>query len=125
MSRRLKLHSTGVFAAGLIAASLFVLPVSAQYVGPNSTPQLTKVAEILKDPKDDADVTVQGHLLRKLSDEKYMFSDGTGEIVVEIDDDDFPRQQVDETTTIQLIGEVDTSRRRPPEIDVDTVRILQ
>lgn len=120
MSFHVKLLS----AAG-IAASLFVLPASAQYVGPNSTPQLTQAAEILKNPKDDADVTVQGHLLRKVRDEKYMFSDGSGEIVVEIDDDDFPRQPVDETTKVELVGEVDTSRRRAPEIDVDTVRILQ
>lgn len=111
-------------AVGL-AASLFFVPVSAQYVGPDSRPGQTTVAEILKNPKDDADVTVQGNLIRKLRDEKYMFSDGTGEIVVEIDDDDFPRQPVDETTKVQLVGEVDTSRRRPPEIEVDTVRVLQ
>lgn len=108
-----------------IAASLFTLPVSAQYVGPNSTPQLKQVAEILKNPIDDEDVTVQGHLLRKLRDEKYVFSDGSGEIVAEIDDDDFPREPIDETTKVELFGEVDTSRRRAPEIDVDTVRIVK
>lgn len=108
-----------------IASSLFVLPVSAQYTGPNSAPQLKQVADILKNPVDDEDVTVQGHLLRKLRDEKYVFSDGSGEIVAEIDDDDFPRQPIDENTKVELVGEVDTSRRRPPEIDVDTVRIVQ
>lgn len=127
MSLRLKLQSTGVFAAGILAASLFVAPASAQYTGPsgNGSSKLTKVAEILENPRDDADVTVQGQLLRKVGDEEYVFSDGTGEIVVEIDDDDFPNQPVDETTTVQLIGEVDTSRRRPPEIDVEKVRILK
>lgn len=120
MSFHLKLLSAVGIAAGLVA-----LPVSAQYVGPNSSPQLTQVAEILKNPKDDADVIVRGQLLRQVRDEKYMFSDGSGEILVEIDDDDFPRQPVDETTTVELIGEVDTGRRRAPEIDVDTVRIVK
>lgn len=125
MSLHLKLRSTGVLAASAVAATLFMVPVSAQYTGPNSTPQPATVADILKNPKDDADVTVQGLLLRKVGDEEYVFSDGTGEIVVEIDDDDFPREPVDEKTKVQLVGEVDTSRRRPPEIDVEKVRILK
>src|SRR5690554_8146802 len=121
MSAHLKLLST----IG-IAASLLALPVAAQYVGPSSnTSQQKQVSEILKNPVDDEDVTLQGHLLRKLSDEKYVFSDGSAEIVAEIDDDDFPGQPVDETTKVELVGEVDTSRRRPPEIDVDSVRIVQ
>ncbi len=79
----------------------------------------------MKNPKDDQDVVLQGRLLRKTGDEKYVFSDGTGEIVVEIDDDDMPREPVSETTTIELRGEVDTSRKRPPEIDVDSARIVR
>ena len=108
-----------------IAASLFTLPVAAQYVGPSSATQQKQVSDILQNPVDDEDVTLQGHLLRKLSDEKYVFSDGTAEIVAEIDDDDFPREPIDEKTKVELVGEVDTSRRRPPEIDVDSLRIVQ
>ena len=118
------IHLKMLSAVG-IATSLLAMPVAAQYVGPNSTPQQKQVAEILKNPIDDEDVTIQGHLLRKLRDEKYVFSDGSGEIVAEIDDDDFPGQPIDEKTKVELVGEVDTSRRRPPEIDVDTVRIVQ
>lgn len=111
-------------AVGL-AASLFVAPVSAQYVGPDSSSNMTKVAEILKNPKDDADVSLEGKLVRKLGDEEYVFSDGTGEIVVEIDDDDFPRQPVDENTVVRIKGEVDTGRHRAPEIDVDRLRVVK
>lgn len=126
MSIRLKSPYAAALAAALFAAGLFALPVSAQYVGPNGSSQLTKVADILQNPKDDADVTVQGHLLRKVGDEEYVFSDGTGEIIVEIDDDDFPQgQPVDDKTRVELVGEVDTNKRRPPEIDVDRVRVLK
>lgn len=112
-------------AAASIATSLFALPVAAQYVGPSSASQQKQVAEILKNPVDDEDVTIQGHLLRKLGDEKYVFSDGSGEIVAEIDDDDFPREPIDEKTKVELVGEVDTSRQRPPEIDVERVRVVK
>jgi len=43
---------------------------------------------------------------------------------VEIDDDDFPKQKVDETTKVEIVGEVDTGLRRPPEIEAETVRVL-
>src|SRR5690554_8018159 len=117
-------HLKFLAVAGL-ATSLFALPAAAQYAGPSSASQQKQVAEILKSPVDDEDVTIQGHLLRKLGDEKYMFSDGSGEIVAEIDDDDFPREPVDEASKVELVGEVDTSRRRPPELDVDNVRIVK
>ncbi|HUG57341.1 MAG TPA: NirD/YgiW/YdeI family stress tolerance protein, partial [Candidimonas sp.] len=61
---------------------------------------------------------------RKQGHEKYIFTDGTGEIVAEIDDKDFPTQQVNEKTKIEIVGEVDTGLRRPPEIEVDTMRII-
>jgi uncharacterized protein (TIGR00156 family) len=73
---------------------------------------------------DEQAVRLQGNLLRKTGKEKYIFSDGTGEIVAEIDDKDFPKQAVDENTKVEIIGEVDTGLRRPPEIEVDTVRVL-
>lgn len=109
-----------------LAACVLAAPVSAQYAGPAHKPAVKEVAEILKNPVDDEDVVLQGHILRQVGDEEYVFSDGTGEIVVEIDDDDFPRDQtIDDKVKVELTGEVDTSRKRPPEIDVDKVRVLK
>ncbi|MGE4335771.1 MAG: NirD/YgiW/YdeI family stress tolerance protein [Pigmentiphaga sp.] len=110
-----------ILMAGLAGGSL---AAHAQYVGPSEGSQTPSVQSILADPTDDQRVTVQGHLLRKSGHEKYIFSDGTAEIVVEIDDDDFPRRPVDEKTRVELYGEVDTGLRRPPEIEVDSIRIL-
>jgi len=111
-------------AAALVAAGALPLSVHAQYAGPADAPA-AQVSSILQDPKDDQNVVLQGHLLRQLGDEKYVFSDGTGEIVVEIDDDDFSREPVDEKTRVELRGEVDTGRNRPPEIEVDSMRVLK
>lgn len=119
--------STSLKARHLLAcvalAGGFSLPACAQYAGPSEI-GATTVADILKNPVDDQDVQIQGHLLRQTAHDKYIFSDGTGEIVAEIKARRFGGQTVDEKTRVELIGEVDTSHKRPPEIEVDALRVL-
>jgi len=110
--------------AGVAAAGVLALPAFAQYSGPSTIGQAS-VAEILKNPVDDQDVQLQGHLLRQTAHDKYIFSDGTGEIVAEIKERHFAGQSVDDKTKVELIGEVDTSRKRPPKIEVDSVRVVE
>lgn len=110
--------------ASTVAVAVFALPVQAQYSGPSAISQTT-VAEILKNPVDDQDVQIQGHLLRQTAHDKYIFSDGTGEIVAEIKGRHFAGQSVDDETKVELIGEVDTSRKHPPKIEVDSVRVVE
>ena len=115
-----------------VVSGFLFLPAHAQYVGPSGNtaqPSVQKTAQqdvksILANPVDDQHVTLQGHLLRKQGHEKYIFSDGSGEIVAEIDDDDFPSQPVNEKTKVEIIGEVDTGLRRPPEIEVDVIKVI-
>lgn len=109
----------GATLAGVLAA-----PALAQYAGPSTIGQ-SSVAEILKNPVDDQDVQLQGHLLRQTSHDRYVFSDGTGEIVAEIKAKRFAGQSIDEKTKVELIGEVDTGRDRPPEIEVESLRIVR
>jgi len=108
------------FAAG--AAGL----VHAQYSGPSDlkpaqTVKYASVSEILKKPVDDVRVSLQGTLTRKVGHEKYLFSDGTGEIRVEIDDKIFPTTKVDEKTRVTIEGEVEKDLMQSPEIDVKRV----
>lgn len=119
------LMSSAVASMATVAAMAMVsAPAVAQYVGPGVA-AAPDVRTILDNPQDDQWVTLTGHLLRKTSKERYLFSDGTGEIQVEIDDKDFPRELVDEKTRVEISGEVDTGLTRAPEIDVDVVRILR
>lgn len=111
-------------ALALATAASVSFTVHAQIPGPKDR-NTTSVQEILAQPKDDQDVVLQGRLLRKLGDEKFLFSDGTGEITVEIDDDEMPRDPMDDNTTVELRGEVDVDKDRAPEIDVDSVRIMR
>lgn len=111
-----------VFMA-MVAA--LVAPVYAKYIGPSDTGGALSVSAILAKPVDEQQVTLQGRLLRKTGDEKYVFSDGTAEIAVEIDDDDFPDEPIDDKIKVQIQGEVDTGLRRPPEIEVKAITIVR
>lgn len=115
--------NTAILVA-ILASGAAVMGAQAQYVGPMGSSQASSVKAILADPKDDQTVTLRGTLVRKTGDEEYIFSDGTGEIMVEIDDDDFPQVRVDENTRVEIHGEVDTRLRRAPEIEVDAIRVL-
>ncbi|MGV8899399.1 MAG: YgiW/YdeI family stress tolerance OB fold protein [Burkholderiaceae bacterium] len=83
------------------------------------------VASILKSPVDDQDVVLSGFLLKKVGKEKYIFSDGTNEIRLEIEAEDFPAQKIDDKTRVEIRGEVERDFMESPEIDVKTVRISQ
>ena len=109
----------------VIVACAVSTPAVAAYVGPADSPHGPGVSAILQKPVDEQHVTLQGYLLRKTGHEKYLFSDGTGEILVEIDDKDFPATPVGAGTKVRIRGEVDTGRHRPPEIEVDSLEIVE
>lgn len=96
----------------------------AQYTGPSATPAYRNVGEVLKNPVDDTKVAFTGHLLRKVSNDKYMFSDGTGEIRVDIDDKYFPPTPISEKTKVQIRGEVEKDFLESPEIDVESLAVV-
>lgn len=113
----------GVSALALLAA-IWSLPAAAEYEGPGGLRSGT-VAEILKSSRDDQHVVIEGFLIKKVGKETYVFSDGTGEIEVEIDDDDLPVEPIDERTRVEISGKVDAHLLRKTEIDVDSVRVIR
>ena len=122
MSTAKKLLAIAAFGASAITcASAF-----AQYVGPSAAvPTYRSVADVLKNPVEDAPVALEGYLTKKVAKEKYMFSDGKNEIKVEIDNEDFPTTPVNEKTRVQIRGEVGREILRNPEIDVKHVLIVK
>ena len=71
--------------------------------------------------KDDTHATLQGNIVRQVGHEKYLFKDATGEIVVEIDDEDWGGVTVGPQDTVELIGEIDKDINKI-EFDVDIVK---
>ena len=101
---------------------LIVLSAQAQYLGPNSHVANT-ISEVLKNSVDDQPVVLEGYLIKKVGKKKYLFSDGTGEIRVEIDQEKF-RFPVTEKTKVRLIGEIEKEFIKDVEIDVDRIEIV-
>ena len=119
----MRLSGRFVFSA---VCTVFVFPSAlAQYVGPSAAmPVYRSVADVLKNPVEDAPVALEGYLTKKVAKEKYMFSDGKSEIKVEIDNEYFPATPINEKTRVQIRGEVDKEILRNPEIDVKQVQII-
>ncbi|MFM2586802.1 YgiW/YdeI family stress tolerance OB fold protein [Vibrio sp. TBV020] len=92
-----------------------------QYTGPV---EVVTVASLLEDTSmfTEKNVVVEGTLVRQLKGDTFIFSDGQGEIQVELDDDINMTQAIDHTTKLRLFGEYEGGNT--PEIEVDRVQVL-
>lgn len=72
---------------------------------------------------DDMPVTLTGFLKASLGGEMYIFTDGTGEISVEIDHDKWWGQTATPETRIQIFGEIDKDFMGT-KIDVEVLKVL-
>ena len=77
----------------------------------------------VKGMNDNSMVWVEGNIIQKNGDEKYMFQDPTGTIMVEIDDDAWHGLVVGPTDTVRVYGEVDHGLFTT-EIDIDYIEKL-
>ncbi|HAS6172864.1 TPA: NirD/YgiW/YdeI family stress tolerance protein [Vibrio vulnificus] len=82
------------------------------------------VSELLKDSNmfTEKDVVVEGTLVRQLNKDTYIFTDGSAEIQVELDDDIRFTQTINSNTRLRLFGEFEGGNN--PEIEVDSLTLL-
>ena len=92
------------------------------FEGPSINQNSTTVAEALK-LSDEANVTLTGHIVNSLGDEKYTFKDATGEVIIEVDDEDWHGVKVTPENIVTINGEVDKEKFEPTKIDVDSVSV--
>lgn len=90
------------------------------FTGPAASNLNVTAAEASK-LSDDTPVILTGKIEQSLGDEKYMFRDASGTIIVEIDNEDWRGVTVGPNDTVELQGEVDTDMFQPNKVDVDTV----
>lgn len=102
--------------------------VNAQYTGPGATLKTYTVAEIKAEAsrmdKADVIVNIQGHIIRQLNAETYLFKDATGEVNVEIEFDVLPHSPFDENKEVILTGEVDYDELEGVEIEVERLEFV-
>jgi uncharacterized protein (TIGR00156 family) len=102
-----------------VLLTLTGLTVYAQgYTGPGLDP--ITVAEA-KNLRDDSPVVLRGKIERFLGDERYLFSDGSATITVEIDNRLWSGLSVNQNDTVEISGEVDRDFRGI-EIEVNAIR---
>ena len=96
---------------------------SGGFEGPSATDKAPMTVKQAVDLRDDAKVNLRGHIVNSLGDEKYTFTDGTADVIVEIDDEDWAGRKVTPENTVEIFGEVDKDRLKPTEIDVDSFSV--
>lgn len=108
-----------IFIFPLLLAAPAFAQNSGGYAGPDNRPLVT--AAEATSLADDSRITVRGYLVESLGDEEYRFEDSTGSLIVEIDDEVWRDIRADESTEVELSGELDVEGDRR-ELDVDRVR---
>ena len=78
------------------------------------------IAQALK-MSDDMQVTLQGNLIKKISDDKYTFKDPTGTITVEIDKDKWAGLSAETKDKLEITGEIE-KKFNVTYVDVDSIR---
>lgn len=113
----------------LLAFSLVISMESASFAagfeGPGVAATVTRAADVLG-AQDDAPCVLEGHLVEKLPRRKhrYLFEDHSGQVVVEIDNKIFEQLTITPKDKVRLQGHVDWNRKRPNEVEVDSISVV-
>ena len=110
-----------ILMMGLLAfVTLSVCAQHGGFTGPSAG--AITVAEALN-LRDDTPVILRGRILRFLGNERYLFSDDTGTITVEIERRVWGSLVISENDLVEISGEIDRDRNRI-EVEVDRIRRL-
>ena len=101
-------------------------PMAGGFQGPTTRVDITTV-EKAKKSWDDARVELTGNIVQRVagSDDKYIFRDGTGEIVIDLDYEIFAGRTVTPETKVRLFGKVDKDFMEETQVDVKVMEILK
>ena len=86
---------------------LFSLTANAEFIGEGATTEVTTVKNAIE-LKDDSRVIVEGYIVKELKDELYLLKDASGEVEIEIDDEDFRNIKVTANDKVRITAEVDS-----------------
>ena len=114
-----QLLTAGALSLSALSFAALANAQAGGYVGPDNL-RLVTVAEALE-LADDAQVKVQGRIVKSLGDEKYEFTDDSATIIVEIDDDDWDGLEATPDMQVEVTGEID-QERNGNELEADTIR---
>ena len=112
-----------ILLAMFMGVSASMAQVGGGFDGPRAPSLASMTVQQALDMPDDTIVVVTGHIVNSLGDEKYLFRDETGEVVIEIDNEDWRGQVVKPEDTIEIVGELDKEFFDRTKIDVKSFTI--
>ena len=109
----------------LILVCLLAVPAFAAFQGPGVEAGVNSAAQVLA-AKQEIPCVLEGAIVRKMaeSDDKYLFQDASGQVVVEIDNKVFAGRTVTPTTVVILQGKVDMKKNGPNEADIKVLEVI-
>jgi uncharacterized protein (TIGR00156 family) len=100
-----------------LLSSSMIFAKSDEVLLKEATKNVVTVAKA-KNLRDEAGVTLKGTIVQHISGDNFEFKDSTGSIVIDVDDDLWRSLQLKAGDKVTVIGEVDTHRKKPTDIDV-------
>lgn len=116
-----------------LAVSVILLPSLALadgYKGENGQPHhlqfngpvdLTPLVTLQNMTIGEQNAIIEGKIVRQLANGKFLLSDGQSEMVIDLDDDIYLGQSINEQTRLRLFGEYEAWKK---EFEVDRVQVL-
>lgn len=112
-----------IFAALVFVLMFMPSAFAYQYGGFQDAYSSLVTVKQAQNMPDEAFVTLQGQIERRLTSDEYLFFDKTAKIVVEIDSEKWLGQTVNPNDIIEITGEVDRNFRNV-KIDVDFLKVI-
>jgi uncharacterized protein (TIGR00156 family) len=100
-----------------------VLLIGVSAVGAQSVMPITDAASVAA-AKDDQSVTLRGQIVKQETRNQYLFSDGTGNVLVEIKDDLIKGNHLPVGTEVEIEGRVETRFLKAPKVEARSVIVL-
>lgn len=90
-----------IFTAVLIFLALSSSPLNAQY---SDSLELSTTVEVSQ-MEDDTRVMLEGFIGQQAGDDNYIFKDDTGKITIQVEEDTWRGQNVNEDIKVRIVGD--------------------
>lgn len=111
--------------ASVMIFGAFPKKALSKFIGPDKSAQYNTVKDVLEHPIDDVKVHLKGKITSKIAWNRYLFKDGTGEIVVKIKPKKLAHVDITPDSEIEIFGEIEVKfLASAVEIEVDHLNAL-